>query len=120
MSKFRNIVSFMPLATLIMVMAFNIMDACVPEEAYELMYSVSRLLSEIFGFSLVSVGVYAYMAWRHKFCLYSKIAIVGLLFQNLLNIVDFSFQLDYNTYVESVSIIGAAIFIIFSLILSKK
>lgn len=96
------------------------MDALVTEEYYELTYNISSILSEVFGFSFVSVGVYAYMAWRHKFCLYSKIAIVGLLFQNILNIVDFSFSLDYNVYVETVSILGASIFILFSLIFSKK
>lgn len=121
MSKFRDIVSFMPLATLIIVLAFNLMNIGLSEYDSDLfIYNVSRVLSEIFGFSLVSVGVYAYMAWRHKFCLYSKIAIIGLLFQNLINIVDFSYGLDYNIYVQLVSVIGAAIFILFSLIFSKK
>ena len=121
MIRFRRLVVFMPLATLIIVLAFNLMNIWLSEyDSDELIYKISRFLSDVFGFSFVSVGVYTYMAWRHRFCLYSKIAIIGLLFQNILNIVDFSFSLDYNIYIECVSIFGASIFILFSLIFSKK
>ena len=111
----------MPLVTLILVLVFGVINVSLSSESYdEFIYNASRVLSEVFGFSFVSVGVYAYMAWRHKFCLYSKIAIIGLLFQNVLNLVDYSFDLDYNNYVQITSILGASIFILFSLIFSKK
>jgi hypothetical protein len=117
MRTLKNIVVFMPLATLILVFFFNGFNSILVEEVYDgIMYNASRIMSEIFGFSLSSILVYSYMAWRHNFCLYSKVAIIGLAFQNMINIIDYAFDLNYNLFIESTSIIGAAIFIIFSFI----
>ncbi len=48
--------------------------------------SVYALISYMSGFSLLSLPAYFYIAYKHNFCAYSKIALWGMTFYVCLNI----------------------------------
>ena len=117
MKWFKHIVMFAPLVSLTVAVvcnSFNILfqDACY--DAYY--YSARSYLAEFVGFSLVTVLVYSFMAYKHRFCMYSKVAIAGLLFQNMTNLLDIRFDLSYYTNYNIAVLLVLSIFTLFSLI----
>ena len=108
---------FAPLIALTVSVGCNSFNILFPDACYDdVYYNVCSYLAELVGFSLVTVLVYSYMAYRHKFCLYSRVAIAGLLFQNITNFIDISLDLSYNFYYNVSVLFVLGIFALFSLI----
>ena len=63
---------------------------------YEWYAEIEVYLANIFGFSIITNLVFAYLYFRKQFCIYTKIAVLGLLFMNLISIVYSSNDLIYN------------------------
>ena len=83
--SFKTFLSLIPLIALFLV--------CVSTNYYYFFnnsYSVYYdLISSCTGFSLFSLPSFFYIVYKYKFCDYSKIALFGLLFCVLTNIVFF-------------------------------
>lgn len=117
----KTIFSFAPLIALIAVVYYYMMSYNFPGKEHDVFFETqATIIENEVGFSKLSIGVYMLMAYRHDFCLYTKIALSGLLFQNIMNNVDFYGWLDFSTTHQLVVIYGMIIFIFFSLITFRR
>lgn len=78
--------------------------------------NISMVLGQIFSFSLLTNIERTYYVFKFKFCLYSKIANVGLHLLILLNLIYYSTNLIDDYYFNLYDKIICSIFLFFSVL----
>jgi hypothetical protein len=107
----RLIATYIPLASLGIILFTNVFNYHY-DDTY---YKIYPILNEIVGFSLFNVFVYMVVAYVHNFCRVSWMAIFGLLYQNIMNIILEVFDLYDSKIYQNIETIGLTIFVLLAL-----